>query len=182
MRQCRCCDYILIVTVVIALPITLVMTEGATPYLHAYGQAQDTVTANASRNLVIDGVECMKAEQLAFHIHTKFNLTIDNKSYPIPAGIGIIPINCIFWLHTHDDSGIIHIESPVNRSFTLGQFLNIWNRFNSSDAVIQNLSNNSLNDTVAVYINGTEMTNSTDYRNIELKDQETISLLVSSSR
>jgi len=170
-----------IFAVVIALPFTLAMADRSTPDLFAYGQTQDIISPNANDNLVFDGIECMKAEQLAFHIHTKFNLTIDNKSYPIPAGIGIIPNNCIFWLHTHDDTGIIHIESPNNRSFTLGQFLQIWNRFNSSDAVIQNLSNNSMNDTVGVYINGTEMINSTDYRNIELKDQETISLMLSSN-
>jgi hypothetical protein len=29
-------------------------------------------------------------------------------------------------LHTHDASGIIHVESPVQRSFTLGQFFCEW--------------------------------------------------------
>lgn len=29
-------------------------------------------------------------------------------------------------LHTHDESGTIHIESVVNRDYTLGEFLSIW--------------------------------------------------------
>ncbi|MGH9975411.1 MAG: hypothetical protein ACRD8Z_06185, partial [Nitrososphaeraceae archaeon] len=28
--------------------------------------------------------------------------------------------------HTHDDSGTIHIETSVNRNYTLGEFLKIW--------------------------------------------------------
>jgi hypothetical protein len=44
----------------------------------------------------------------------------------IPPQIGIIPDKCIYWLHTHDGTGIIHIESPIKRDFTLGQFFDIW--------------------------------------------------------
>ena len=100
-------------------------------------------------------------------------------SYPIPAGIGIIPNNCIYWMHTHDESGLIHIESPIKKEFTLGQFLDIWNRFNSSDTVVQYIKNNNINGTILVYINGTQMNNNTDYRDIELKDRGNISLIIS---
>ena len=157
-------------------------TESSPGYFHAYGQAGGNATNTTNDNLEIDGIECVRAEQFAFHIHTKFNITIDNKSYPVPAGIGIIPDNCIYWLHTHDNSGIVHIESPIKKAFTLGQFLHIWNRFNSSDTVIQNITNNSVDGTVVVNINGTQINNNTDYRNIELKDQDVISLMISSHR
>ncbi len=36
---------------------------------------------------------------------------------------------CFYWLHTHTEDGIIHIESPVQRTFTLGHFFAIWGRF-----------------------------------------------------
>ena len=29
-------------------------------------------------------------------------------------------------MHTHDRSGIIHIEAPETRAFTLGHFFDIW--------------------------------------------------------
>jgi hypothetical protein len=158
----------------------LFIVESSSQLYHAFGQAADDAT-NTTDHPIIDGIECVKAEQFAFHIHTKFNLTIDNRSYTIPAGIGIIPDNCIYWLHTHDDSGIIHVESPIKKAFTLGQFLHIWNKFNSSDIVIENITNNNINGTIVVYdANGTQMNNATDYRNIELKDQEIISLIISS--
>jgi hypothetical protein len=37
------------------------------------------------------------------------------------------------WLHTHAADGVIHIESPVQRTYKLGEFFDIWgqplNRF-----------------------------------------------------
>jgi hypothetical protein len=33
---------------------------------------------------------------------------------------------CYYWLHTHDASGIIHVESPAQRVFTLGQLFDVW--------------------------------------------------------
>jgi hypothetical protein len=32
----------------------------------------------------------------------------------------------IYWLHTHDATGIIHVESPDARTYTLGNFFDIW--------------------------------------------------------
>ena len=34
--------------------------------------------------------------------------------------------SCFFWLHTHTEDGVVHIESPVRRTFTLGDFFGIW--------------------------------------------------------
>ena len=33
---------------------------------------------------------------------------------------------CLYWIHTHTPDGIIHIESPNTRVFTLGDFFTIW--------------------------------------------------------
>jgi hypothetical protein len=154
--------------IVAAYPIAgpLMATGSLQYYYHAYGQAASDTTV----------------EHLTFHIHTQLNVTINNQSYRIPAGIGIVQGYCIYWLHTHDDSGWIHIESPVKREFTIGQFLSIWNKFNSSDAVVQNLTDNSIVGNLTVYVNGTQMSNnSTDYRDLELKDRGNISLIISHS-
>jgi hypothetical protein len=29
-------------------------------------------------------------------------------------------------LHTHDSSGIVHVQYSINRDYTLGEFLDIW--------------------------------------------------------
>jgi hypothetical protein len=58
----------------------------------------------------------------------------------VPAGIGIPGAQaqntargpfissgtCFYWLHTHAADGIIHIESPVQRTYTLGDFFDEW--------------------------------------------------------
>jgi hypothetical protein len=36
-------------------------------------------------------------------------------------------------LHTHDSSGVIHVESNTDRYFTLGEFLDIWKGLNTED-------------------------------------------------
>jgi hypothetical protein len=33
---------------------------------------------------------------------------------------------CYYWLHTHASDGVIHIESPTARIYTLGNFFNEW--------------------------------------------------------
>jgi hypothetical protein len=45
----------------------------------------------------------------------------------VPAGIGIDPGGrFISPLHTHDTSGVVHVESPTIRPFTLGELFGVW--------------------------------------------------------
>jgi hypothetical protein len=89
----------------------------------------------------IDGIPCQMGEQIAFHIHAHLRIVVRGRSRQVPAGIGIAPPyeveptpagafvaggTCFAWLHTHAADGIIHIESPVKRVYTLGQFFRIW--------------------------------------------------------
>jgi hypothetical protein len=67
--------------------------------------------------LTNNGIECDIVEHLTFHTHTNLTMIVDEKQQKIPAGIGIIPAKCIYWLHTHDDSGLIHMESPDKSKF-----------------------------------------------------------------
>src|SRR4051812_3384870 len=69
----------------------------------------------------IDGIRCESLEGSAFHIHAKLDIFINGQNYTLPASIGITD-DCLYWMHTHDESGIIHIESPIQKTFTLGQF------------------------------------------------------------
>lgn len=90
----------------------------------------------------ISGITCDKTEHLIYHNHTKLVINNENASLIVPEGIGILPNECIFWLHTHDDSGIIHVESPFETSFSLGQFLQVWNTFDNSSIVNDILNQN----------------------------------------
>jgi hypothetical protein len=82
-------------------------------------------------------------ESLVFHIHPWIRIVINGQNVSIPGAIGIqnpLPEGNSTWgevyggsssslfepVHTHDASGVIHIESPTNINYTLGNFFQIW--------------------------------------------------------
>jgi hypothetical protein len=97
----------------------------------------------------VDGIRCLGAEQLLFHIHAHLTVFVHGVARRIPYGVGIpgaqataTPAGpyvgagtCFYWLHTHAADGIIHIESPVARTFTLGDFFDVWGQKLGSDRV-----------------------------------------------
>ena len=78
-------------------------------------------------------IAALGAEGTALHTHQHLDLVVNRRGVPIPAGIGIDKAGrFISPLHTHDYSGIIHVESPTVRPYTLGQFFDVWGlRFSS---------------------------------------------------
>jgi hypothetical protein len=85
-------------------------------------------TSGQASGAAAGGVQCSSSEQLAYHIHAHLSVYVNGVARTIPAGIGINDNTCLYWLHTHDGTGILHIESPAQRTYTLGQFFNIWNQ------------------------------------------------------
>ena len=123
----------------------------------------------------ISGITCDEVEHLVYHNHTKLIIKIQNETDNIPAGIGIIPNDCIFWLHTHDNSGIIHIESPIKTAFSLDQFLKVWSIFDNS-SFIKNISNNDILANVSMISENGSKIKSDDYKNIILENNAIITL------
>jgi hypothetical protein len=78
-----------------------------------------------SRFASIDSIPCETQEYSTFHIHVHIDIFVKSQHIGIPAQIGI-QNTCLYWLHTHTSDGIIHIESPKERDFTVGQFMDIW--------------------------------------------------------
>jgi hypothetical protein len=89
----------------------------------------------------VDGIQCNAGEQVAYHIHARLTVFDSGKARQIPYGIGIAPPRevqqtpngpfvaggrCFYWLHTHAADGIIHVESPTKRTYTLGNFFDVW--------------------------------------------------------
>jgi hypothetical protein len=68
---------------------------------------------------------CTGSTPLVIHIHPYLQIFINNQSVTIPADIGLTS-TCTEPMHTHDSSGIIHVESPTNTTYTLGDFFQIW--------------------------------------------------------
>jgi uncharacterized C2H2 Zn-finger protein len=128
--------------------------------------------------LTIDGIQCSSFEQLVFHIHSHLDIFINGKPFTIPAQIGIMPGKCFYWLHTHDESGVIHIESPVNRNYTIGQFFDIWNQKLNNTQVLDNAANSK--NTLSVYVNGVKAPTGVNYRDIKLGAHDEIAIVYGS--
>jgi hypothetical protein len=109
-------------------------------------------------------------------ISMPIDIFINGNHYTVPSEIGIIPKQCIYWLHTHDDTGIIHIESPKERDFTLGEFFDVWRQKFDNNQIFDNKvgKDGSNNNALNVYINSNRVSNSTDYRGIKLNEHDEI--------
>ena len=88
-------------------------------------------------------------EFLTFHVHAHLDVFVNGRHEPVPGGIGIdtadpavhhgttngapayggiklCPQPCVSPLHTHDVTGVVHIEAPRQGRYTLGQFFQEW--------------------------------------------------------
>jgi hypothetical protein len=84
--------------------------------------------ADASAQAKAAGLPMLGQEGQVLHIHSHLDVYVDGKAVTVPADIGIdVAKQQISPLHTHDTSGVVHIESPVKTDFTLGQFMTEWN-------------------------------------------------------
>jgi hypothetical protein len=62
-----------------------------------------------------------------FHIHALLRIYVDGILSPVPKNIGIDkPQHIESSLHTHDETGIVHMESTHPHRFTLGDFFAVW--------------------------------------------------------
>ena len=108
-----------------------------------------TGTATKATGQKVDGIGCDTSEQVLFHIHAHLTLFVNGAPRQVPAGIGIPGAQaqstpqgpfisngtCFYWLHTHAADGIIHTESPVQRTYTLGDFFDEWGQPLGADQV-----------------------------------------------
>jgi len=128
----------------------------------------------AAAGSTIDGIGCNPMEQAVFHVHAHLDIIINGVYFLVPSQIGI-PSSCFYWLHTHDESGIIHIEAPMHRDFTLGQFFDIWGKKLSNGQIFDYVAN--ANNPLNVYINGTKVPDGTNYRDIKLHAHDEIAIV-----
>jgi hypothetical protein len=162
------------------------------------GQASPTPTPGApallattdgmAQGQTVDGISCQSQEQLVYHIHAHIAVYVSGTARAIPAGIGIVPPvqstataagpfvyggKCLYWLHSHTQDGIIHIESPTQRVYTLGNYFDIWNQPLSTTRV------GPAQGAVSAYVDGKPFTG--DPRSIPLMAHTLVQLDVGSA-
>jgi hypothetical protein len=119
----------------------------------------------------ISGVECNRNEFFNYHVHSHLDVFVDGQKGQVPDNVGILTSpSCLYWLHTHDNDGVIHVEAPQTREFTLGQFLDIWEQTRDSQGLFDSVSGMN----VTAYVNGDEVQE--DYRDIQLESRKQIIL------
>jgi hypothetical protein len=98
----------------------------------------------------------------AYHIHAVLRLYVDGRQVEVPAHIGIDPEGrYLAPLHTHDTSGVIHMEASQPYPFTLGQFFTIWGvKFTNVQlgSYVADAAN-----VLSVYVNGTHVSDPVGY-------------------
>jgi hypothetical protein len=77
--------------------------------------------------LQILGLNALGQEGSVLHIHQHLDIYLNGKKVTVPALVGIdTSSGFLTELHTHDSTGILHVESDTNRTFELGQFFGEW--------------------------------------------------------
>ncbi len=103
-----------------------------------------------------------------FHIHTNLEIIINGQKQEIPTDVGINN-GCMNSLHTHDNSGKIHIESPEKRDFNLSDFFAVWNKTYNKNQILDYRADQ--NHIIWQTVNGNIVQ---DYENTVFRDEDKI--------
>jgi hypothetical protein len=169
-----------VVVAVLTVGIMFYLSHSAPTGTHAQAatsstNAQSTPTSSTSQALsplALDNIDCNGSEQLTYHVHAHLSLYINGSPVTVPAYIGIDNNNqCFYWLHTHDVSGVLHIEAPKQGTYTLGTFFHLWDQRFSQLGYPQ-----QLNQTAGwkVYVNGQPYNG--DFHNLALSPHMLITM------
>ncbi len=113
----------------------------------------------------VDGIRCDQMEGSLMHIHQHLTILDHGKPVTIPDDVGRPVIGqCFYWIHTHTPDGIIHIESPSFKTFTLGNFFDVWGEPLTKTDVAG--AHPKKNERIVVWVNGSRYTG--DPRGIQL--------------
>jgi hypothetical protein len=133
-------------------------------------------TVDGGNGAPVDGVKCESAERVTMHVHAHVALFVKGVQIEIPADIGIQSQGqCLYWTHTHDNSGLIHVEAPDFTApnggpYTLGILFDIWGETLSRTQVAR------YTGPVTAFVNGTKYEG--DLRAIPLAAHQQITLEV----
>jgi len=113
---------------------------------------------------------CVQHGGISMHIHQELKITVEGTPIAIPANLGIQPL-CMSPIHTHDDTGTVHVEYPTQQDFTLGQFFSIWGQALSSTQLMDRKVDDE--HQLVMIVDGNP---STEYEKLVLKDKQKIEL------
>lgn len=153
--------------------------DGAPPPAVAVATAGQTgppwpAPANPDQLIATAGLRLLDAEGTALHFHTHLDVIVNGQYVTVPADLGInVAEQRISEMHTHDTSGVIHIEAPdTTRQYSLGQLFAEWGV--RLDAQHIGALTTGGGKTLHAYLNGVEVTG--DPAAIVLRNHDEIAL------
>jgi hypothetical protein len=129
---------------------------------------------------VVDGVPCLTEDLPQHHIHVHVLILYDGGGVAVPAGIGVgrpwgvdstgfvATGACFAWIHTHDTTGVVHLVTPEEKAFTLGQLFEVWGQPLASGSAL------GYDGPLVVLVNGQRIVG--DPRAVRLENLENIVL------
>jgi hypothetical protein len=102
-----------------------VVNTAALPGLETGPPPWPAERGNLRARLRVLGLPALSRAGTALHTHQHLDVFMDGRHVTVPAGIGIAE-HFVSRIHTHDTSGLIHVESPTSRSFSLAEFFGVW--------------------------------------------------------
>lgn len=120
--------------------------------------------------------QCVRHGPKGIHIHPNLKIVIDGINQEIPKNIGIKSFFCMRPIHTHDNSGLLHIESKIVRDFTLGNFFTIWNKPFTKSCIFDYCTDQGR---LKMEVNGEE---NREFENYILRDKDQIRIEYKSER
>ena len=138
-------------------------------------------TSTGGQGQIVNGIPCQKSLSPTFHHHVHLSLFVNGVQIAIPRGTGmkdpdknhyIYHAACFYWLHTHDETGIIHMEAPTSRFYVLHDYFYEWGEPLSTNNVA------GYTGTQTIFINGVQQ--AVDPRTIQFSPYEEITIEVGS--
>ncbi len=134
--------------------------------------------------LSADSIPCDRLEHTQVHYHAHLQIVANGSIVPISTSVGRTA-TCYYWLHMHsNEQGIIHVEAPSDRAFTLADFFWVWGAWGGMRQFLDSnhVSTMTLsgNQALVVYVDADDGSGphvySGDPQKIVLKDHEMITL------
>jgi hypothetical protein len=123
------------------------------PWAPEYGQLPTRLNA---MNLPVQS-------DVVYHVHAMLRVYVNGKQIQVPSQIGIDPQGqYIAPLHTHDASGVVHLEANQVYPFTLGQVFTVWGVKFTDTQIGSYFSNGT--SSLAAYANGKRIADPVNYK------------------
>jgi len=144
------------------------------------GNRLSTAVRDMHKGQIVDGVPCFVEDLPVHHFHIHVAVYVDGADVVVPAGIGvgrpwgkaadgfIVNGSCFAWIHTHDESGVVHVFTQIGQSYTLGQVFSVWGQPLDAEGAL------GVHEHVKTFVNGQEFDGNP--RSVPLRNLENVVL------